>query len=222
MRSFVCDERSGWLPVEIFSRRAGDWMPGWALKNQIGSRVMVVYLLDGWLHRKHLRAGVPETSHRLRKRSFPFQPLEVPDSEEEDDFYGKTTIPDELELAMDLKMHLEILAPFVKMAKKTTMCNCQLGGTPATRIMSRLCGEVQDYLRQHVDGRSHRPQGIEENWCKILAVWHHFISEHLEYMIRQGLDGQIALDFLETSVAYGIGQEPKLKELIEAVRRTQV
>ena len=34
---------------------------------------------------------------------------------------------------MDLKMHLEILAPFVKMAKKTTMCNCQLGGTPATR-----------------------------------------------------------------------------------------
>lgn len=58
MRSFVCDERSGWLPVEIFSRRAGDWMPGWALKNQIGSRVMVVYLLDGWLHRKHLRAGM--------------------------------------------------------------------------------------------------------------------------------------------------------------------
>ena len=28
--------------------------------------------------------------------------------------------------------------------------------------MSRLCGEVQDYLRQHVDGRSHRPQGIED------------------------------------------------------------
>ena len=33
----------------------------------------------------------------MRKRSFPFQPLEVPDSEEEDDFYGKTTIPDELD-----------------------------------------------------------------------------------------------------------------------------
>ena len=25
---------------------------------------------------------------------------------------------------------------------------------------------------------------MQENWCKILAVWHHFISEHLEYMIR--------------------------------------
>jgi hypothetical protein len=34
---------------------------------------------------------------------------------------------------MDLKMHLEIVAPFVKMAKKSTMCNCQLQGTAATR-----------------------------------------------------------------------------------------
>lgn len=36
-------------------------------------------------------------------------------------------------MAMDLKMHLEIVAPFVKMAKKSSMCNCQLQGTAATR-----------------------------------------------------------------------------------------
>ena len=34
---------------------------------------------------------------------------------------------------MDLKMHLEIVAPFAKMAKKSTMCNCQLQGSAATR-----------------------------------------------------------------------------------------
>ena len=27
---------------------------------------------------------------------------------------------------------------------------------------------------------------VQENWCKILAVWNHFISEHLEFMVRPG------------------------------------
>jgi len=47
--------------------------------------------------------------------------------------------PDSLkELAMDLKMHLEIVAPFVKMAKKSNMCTCQLHGTAATRWVVRV------------------------------------------------------------------------------------
>ena len=51
------------------------------------------------------------------------------------------------ELAMDLKMHLEIVAPFVKMAKKSNMCTCQLHGTAATRwvpVTSGMKSEIQN------------------------------------------------------------------------------
>ena len=48
---------------------------------------------------------------------------------------------------MDLKMHLEIVAPFVGMAEGSTMCECELDGTPATRRVqdlgsSQVCWEL--------------------------------------------------------------------------------
>eukprot|EP00438_Fugacium_kawagutii_P031268 Skav218640 [mRNA] locus=scaffold365:335632:343880:- [translate_table: standard] len=50
------------------------------------------------------------------------------------------------ELAMDLKMHLEIVAPFVKMAKRNGVCNCQLEGTAATRQ-----GSADERIRMECD-----------------------------------------------------------------------
>jgi len=203
---------TGWSAVDVFSKRLQSFVPGWALTN--GRRSLVVYVLDGRVHKKSLIAG----SKRLRHRSFPIEPVMVPDSDEDDDFYPSCSAPDELELAMDLKMHLEIVAPFVKMAKKSTMCNCQLQGTAATRIMNRLCGEVQAFLQHHAKGMSAPARRMEENWCKILAVWNHFISEHLEFMVRCGLDGSIVVDFLETCLSHGMGKEAELEDLIEKVR----
>ena len=63
-------------------------------------------------------------------------PWVYPDSNPKPPGRPKPTINPELdlkELAMDLKMHLEIVAPFVKMAKKSSICTCQLHGTAATR-----------------------------------------------------------------------------------------
>ena len=145
---------------------------------------------------------------------------------------------------MDLKMHLCTVAPFVKMAEKTTMCSCESRGVPASRMLSRLIREVQLYLQQHAKGsptssrmeESLCPQcfsfACEENWSKLLAVWHHLLSEHLDFMLRpasktfarvdfrQGLDPSMALDFLETCATHGVGVRKDLEELCQLLRRS--
>lgn len=81
---------NGWQAVEVFSRRRGGFVPGWAIEN--GRRSMSVYVLEGKVHKKHLRVG----SWRLRGWQGQPAPVVVPDSEEEDDFYLRTRRSDEM------------------------------------------------------------------------------------------------------------------------------
>ena len=52
---------------------------------------------------------------------------------------------------------------------------------------------------------------VQENWCKILAVWNHFISEHLEFMVRPG--NWVLLTFVLFCFAWACGMVRKLHKV---------
>ena len=85
----ACGE-TGWQAVEVFSRRLGTFVAGWAIEN--GRRSMSVYVLDGRVHKKHLCVG----SWQLRGWQGRLAPVLVPESEEEGDFYPQVRRRDEM------------------------------------------------------------------------------------------------------------------------------
>lgn len=149
---------------------------------------------------------------------------------------------------MDLKMHLSTVAPFVKMAEKTTMCLCESRGVPATRMLSRLIREVQLYLQQHAKGSvtSSRMEDSLLSTCVFSALrrigrscWpfgttccpsisssclgqgarvEQVPKTGVRVDFRQGLDPSMALDFLETCAAHGVGVQKDLEELCQLLR----
>ena len=177
---------AGWVPAEVYSRLAQDFVTGWALISASESSwppILAVYELDGHVFRKFLHRSSPW----IRNVASPEQRVHQ--------FYpvSRQRKPrDVLETARYLKHNLQLVADLVAMAEKTSMCRCEMNGKKATRVMSRLCSEVQAWI--HKDAADMRSladpampaTSVEEVWLKVLEVWGHFAREHLPYMLRPG------------------------------------
>ena len=184
----VASAETGWEPVEVYSGLAKGFVAGWALSSEGRWPIQAVYQLEGQLFRKFLQHSSP----RLRwVKSKAKEPAEAARANES---LARAPLHSVLEMARYLKYHLEEVAPLVAMAKKTSMCRCEMDGQKATKVMTRLCGEVQAWIHKEAAGMAKKPTGTsrltagmaEQMWLKILKVWSHFAREHLPYMLRPG------------------------------------
>ena len=175
----VASMETGWVPVEVYSELAKSFVAGWAVETSAkGWPVVAVYELDGHVFRKFLR----HSSSRIRKIELPAKGV--------CQFYpgsGPMKPREFLETARLLKYYLKAVAEVVAMAKRTSMCRCEIDGEKATKVMIRLCGEVQAWLQNAAGMRdTAAEETVEQVWLKVLEVWCHLAGEHLRYMLRPG------------------------------------
>ncbi|CAE7460400.1 unnamed protein product [Symbiodinium pilosum] len=123
-------------------------------------------------------------------------------------------------MVRDLKYHLQLVGPVVGMARRTDLCKCReiVGnfdyGLSSVDTMGNLCTEVEWWLQD--EAAQNRYDGAHANWLKLLAVWDHLLSFHVEDLLDAGFESDVVKDFLDGCLLYEVGDRAHVKELLLA------